>query len=176
MLQGHAFERVVGEFFVHSQLHLRVWLQRLHKVVSPTFLELPEWCDDSISFTNLSRTVCDDATGKRLLQLLQGMHGDATTELPIVFPQAGARPDVAVVPTPRVLMLIGCNMLEGRNHSSALVDNFESTDANKLYMKGGQHQQRNTAHESLSRAERWASAFSAYRFQRWTQGCRTRHR
>jgi len=137
VLQGHAFERVVGEFFVHSELHLRVWLQRLHKVVSPTFLELPEWCDDSISFTNLSRTVCDDATGKRLLQLLQGMHGDATTELPIVFPQAGARPDVAVVPAPRVLMLIGCNMLEGRNHSSALVDNFESTDANKLYMKGG---------------------------------------
>ena len=136
MLQSHTVEHIVGEFFVHSQLHLRVWLQRLHKVVSPTPLELPEWCDDSISFANLSRTV-KDATGMRLLDLLQCMHGDDTSELPIVFPQAEARPHLAVVPAPRVLMLIGCNMLEGRNHSSALVDNFESTDANNLYTKGG---------------------------------------
>ena len=137
VLQGHVFERVVGEFFVHSQLQLRVWLEQLHKAVSPTPLRLPAWCDDSISFTNLSRTVRDDATGKQLLQLLQSMHEDDTTEFPIVFPSSEARPDLAVVPAPSILMLIGCKMLEGhRNHSTTFVDNFESTDVTKLYMKG----------------------------------------
>ena len=180
---------------MQTQLQLRVWLEQLHKAVSPTPLRLPAWCDDSISFTNLSRTVRDDATGKRLLQLLQSMHEDDTTEFPIVFPPSEARPDLAVVPAPSILMLIGCKMLEGhrnhsltddatgkrllqlheddttefpivfppsearpdlavvpapsilmsivckmleghRNHSTAFVDNFESTDVTKLYMKG----------------------------------------
>ena len=137
-LQGHTFESVVGEFFLHSQLQLCVWLQQLHKVVSPTSLELPEWCDGSISFTNISRAACDDATGKRLLQLLQGMHGGDTTELPIVLLRAAAGPDFAVVPAPCVLMLITCNVGLGRHRSRASVDDkLESTDANKLYMRNG---------------------------------------
>ena len=137
MVQGHTFEPVVAEFFVHSRLQLRVWLQQLHKVMSVAHLKLPKWCDTSISFANLARTIRDEATGKWLLQLLHGMHGDDTPQYPIVFPLQEARPDLVVVPARRVLMLIGCKMLEGHsNHSSTLVDNFKSTDAKKLYTKG----------------------------------------
>ena len=137
VLQGHVLERAVGNFLVSSRLQLRVWLEQLHKVVSPATLELPDWCNDSISFANLSRTVHDDATGRWLLQLLKSMHEDDMPDFPIVFPSSEARPDLAVVPAPSVLMLIGCQRLEGHsNHSGTIVDNFESTDVTRLYMKG----------------------------------------
>ena len=137
MLQGHTLERVVGEFLVASRLQLRVWLEQLHKVVSSATLELPDWCDDSVSFAKLSRTVRDDATGQWLLRLLNTMHEDDVPDFPIVFPPRDAGPDVAVVPARSVLMLIGCKLLEGHsNHSGTMVDNFASTDVTSLYMKG----------------------------------------
>ena len=137
VMQGHVLERAVGTFLVSSRLQLRVWLEQLHKAVSPTPLRLPAWCDDSISFAKLSRAVHDDATGQWLLHLLNTMHEDDAPDFPIVFPSRDARPDVAVVPAPSVLMLIGCKLLEGHsNRSGTMVDNFASTDVTRLYMKG----------------------------------------
>lgn len=80
-------------------------------MVSAEELSLPGWTD--VSFATLKHCVNDDGTGSRLLGLLAGLAG-------------------------RVVVTVGCKMLEGvSSHSATVKDNMESTDLRQLWQKSG---------------------------------------
>ena len=70
--------------------------------------------------------------------LLDNMHGEAAEGglTGVVCPPPQAWPGLAMVPARSTLMLIGCRLPEGYGHPRALADSLDSTDINKLWMKG----------------------------------------
>jgi len=128
---------VVVGYFSDSKKQLSQWLRELHTFVSPNTLSLPDWCD-TVSFAGLNRAVRDNDSGEQLLGLLDQLGGGARhpTESIMVLPSTEARPDLAAMLAPSVLMLVGCKVCEGRSsHFSTYLDNVASTDVKKLWMK-----------------------------------------
>ena len=135
VLQGHALEPLISGYFAESTMTLRTWLRGLQSVVSAEELSLPGWTD--VSFATLKHCVNDDGTGSRLLGLLAGLATDAES-ISIVSPDTTARPDIAFALPGRVVVTVGCKMLEGvSSHSATVKDNMESTDLRQLWEKNG---------------------------------------
>lgn len=135
VLQGHALEPLISGYFAESTMTLRTWLRGLQSVVSAEELSLPGWTD--VSFATLKHCVNDDGTGSRLLGLLAGLATDAESTS-IVSPDTTARPDIAFALPGRVVVTVGCKMLEGvSSHSATVKDNMESTDLRQLWQKSG---------------------------------------
>lgn len=132
--QGHTLEPLISGYFADSTETLCTWLHGLHSVVSCKALRLPEWTQ--VSFARVEHCVNDNSQGGLLLKLLAGLKTDAESKL-VISPNTKARPDVAFALPGRVVVTVGCKMLEGqRCHSETVKDNMESTDLRQLGAAG----------------------------------------